>query len=75
MNSGANIKLKTLRNDLHKEVKTTKNNYYQNVINCITKKTIFQVAKWPNISCIYTIPLIQNPNSILAISNLKKPKN
>lgn len=38
-------KLKTLRNELHKQVKSVKKRYYQDVINGLTSKTIFQAVK------------------------------
>lgn len=47
-NPGAGKKLKTLRNKLCKYVKSAKKRYYQDVINGLTSKIIFQAVKWPN---------------------------
>lgn len=41
MNDKANMELETLKNNLHKEVKTTKKQYYQDIINSLNSKTIF----------------------------------
>ena len=47
-NPGAEEKLKTLRNEFRKQVKSAKKRYYQDIINGLTSKTIFQAIKWPN---------------------------
>ena len=71
-NPGVGEKLKTLRNKLRKQVKSAKKRYYQDVINGLTSKTIFQAVKWPNTIQTYTTPPIQKADDTLAVSNQDK---
>lgn len=74
VNPDADAILQSAKTDLRKIVKTAKQKYYQKVIDSLDHQDIFQAVKWPSTVHQYTSPLIQRPDSSLAINSQEKQR-